>query len=787
VDGVPVEAASPYTFTNVTSDHTISASFVLNASLDQDGDGVLDSTDNCPTVYNPGQRDTDGDLIGDACDNCPKVANGPLQASTPGVGNQTDSDGDGLGDACDGTSSMTLDSPAPARPGEPLLVTVTLYNGTGFDIETIRPDCFNTIFTVIDPNDNTLSPKDRVRSAYGLPEDMITIVAGGSVSVSCDLSEIFGNLVVGPSSAGATYANYIQDPDIVNGGCTSPLCYPLWMGSISSTPVDFNIIPSTGFYIITPSAGPNGSINPSIHQVVASGESMTFTITPAANYVVQEVVADGVSVGALTSYTFTNVTSDHTISASFVLNASLDQDGDGVLDTVDNCPSVHNPNQQDTDSDGKGDVCDNCPKDANSDQTDTDNDGLGNACDGTSSVTLDPPPPARSGEPLWVTATLSNGTEAPIQTIRPDCFNTIFTVIDPNGNTLSPRDRVRSAYGLPEDMITILAGGSVSVSCDLSEIFGNLVPGNSSAGATYTNYIQDPDLGQPNCNTLGGIECYDLWMGSISSPPAPLIITEATGTLIIQADKHIVGQGTYPGNNKEPIAGLPVRIYDKSPASCAAGYGISWHYYPQIWKDSLTDPGCNPIAEGNTDGMGQITFALPPGNYLATGKYVDSTETLYIGVSVGEITPGTVVKKYLQVIQNTNNKKVPAKYRKIVGSELLIIEPEYVEWSGTQEQYPFVFESIGDWTVSVSVAPPEGFVADHGALLTDVNTEIKSVQFTITDVGSEWVSTGVDYEIKHKGKTERIRSKIGIKLTKELAKKKGLSEYGEEEPKKINK
>jgi hypothetical protein len=35
---------------------------------DQDGDGVPDSQDNCPTVANPDQRDTDGDKIGDACD-----------------------------------------------------------------------------------------------------------------------------------------------------------------------------------------------------------------------------------------------------------------------------------------------------------------------------------------------------------------------------------------------------------------------------------------------------------------------------------------------------------------------------------------------------------------------------------------------------------------------------------------------------------------------------------------------------------------------------------------------
>ena len=36
----------------------------------------------------------------------------------------------------------------------------------------------------------------------------------------------------------------------------------------------------------------------------------------------------------------------------------LDSDGDGILDSVDNCPQVPNADQKDNERDGLGDVCD---------------------------------------------------------------------------------------------------------------------------------------------------------------------------------------------------------------------------------------------------------------------------------------------------------------------------------------------------------------------------------------------------------------------------------------------
>ncbi|MGA2263850.1 MAG: choice-of-anchor tandem repeat NxxGxxAF-containing protein, partial [Acidobacteriota bacterium] len=73
-------------------------------------------------------------------------------------------------------------------------------------------------------------------------------------------------------------------------------------------------------YTITASAGANGSISPAGAVTVNYGGSQTFTITPAANYHVADVLADGASVGAVTTYTFNSVAAGHTIAASFAIN-----------------------------------------------------------------------------------------------------------------------------------------------------------------------------------------------------------------------------------------------------------------------------------------------------------------------------------------------------------------------------------------------------------------------------------------------------------------------------------
>ena len=72
---------------------------------------------------------------------------------------------------------------------------------------------------------------------------------------------------------------------------------------------------------ITATAGSHGSITPSGAVKVDYGFDQAFAITPDSNYLILDVLVDVVSnPGAVASgsYTFTNVTANHTISATFV-------------------------------------------------------------------------------------------------------------------------------------------------------------------------------------------------------------------------------------------------------------------------------------------------------------------------------------------------------------------------------------------------------------------------------------------------------------------------------------
>ena len=63
----------------------------------------------------------------------------------------------------------------------------------------------------------------------------------------------------------------------------------------------------------------SGVTNPGNNIVRKHGETVSYTFTPSAGYEIEKVIVDGEDKGVITGYTFENITSNHTINITFVI------------------------------------------------------------------------------------------------------------------------------------------------------------------------------------------------------------------------------------------------------------------------------------------------------------------------------------------------------------------------------------------------------------------------------------------------------------------------------------
>ncbi|MEO8682235.1 MAG: Ig-like domain repeat protein, partial [Vicinamibacterales bacterium] len=352
-----------------------------------------------------------------------------------------------------------------------------------------------------------------------------------------------------------------------------------------------------------------------------------------------------------------------------------------------------------------------------------------------------------------------------------------------------------------------LAGGVVTFK-DGAATLGTAALGASNVATLTTSTLA---VGTHSITAvLAGSSSY---LGSTSSAISQVISPSAN--LSVQFIVHALQDETnHPRVREVAVAGAEVRVYRKRDV-CPSGVivsgqtkmwgkifdGLDGYNSPDFNNHVDTDPGCQPLkvgtyaAVGITDANGKVNIIVPPASqhpdtdYVVIGRTLDfdaqrttpGIDPLYSEKTLEVVKAGTAKQVLLHQIRLFNGKQVPGRDLEELGTYLAVIEPEYMDWTADQELYPFVFISDGDWGVTTSVTPPDGFVPDYPELATSVNDAITNpvtsidgfaaeypvlaptdegttaVQFTLTDVGSDWTSTKVTYTITHKGET-RIRT-----------------------------
>ncbi|MCX6875819.1 MAG: hypothetical protein NTW21_18720 [Verrucomicrobia bacterium] len=150
------------------------------------------------------------------------------------------------------------------------------------------------------------------------PANKITSSAGTGGSISP-----LGDIYMAPGASQTftiTPDRYYQVTSVLANGAevvAGPGTQTYTMVNVADTDMIVASFEALTTHTITASAGTGGSISPAGTVVVVEGADQTFTIAASYGYSLAEVVVDTVSQGPMASYTFPNVTTHHTISASF--------------------------------------------------------------------------------------------------------------------------------------------------------------------------------------------------------------------------------------------------------------------------------------------------------------------------------------------------------------------------------------------------------------------------------------------------------------------------------------
>jgi len=262
-------------------------------------------------------------------------------------------------------------------------------------------------------------------------------------------------------------------------------------------------------------------------------------------------------------------------------------------------------------------------------------------------------------------------------------------------------------------------------------------------------------------------------------------VISPSATLKVAFKVHAMQDGTSkPKVTTIAVPNANVRVFATSNA-CTGGIfsTINAKKWGLIF-DGADGPGgvdgCAPVSVGSyqatgvTDVNGNATIIVPPLNLSLSNQYLviaratnfdyvktaASPDPVYSQYPVLKVAAGQMANVPLAMIATFNGKIVPGAQAEFFGSYLDIVQPEYMDWTAEQEQYPFVMVAQGGWDVSTNIAPPSGFQTDATSIAATVADQTSAVQFTLTDVGSDWTETAVTHVINHLGTTRVQTSSV---------------------------
>ena len=330
VDGVSLGQVSGYTFSNVQADHTISVRFTAISQGREVIPGSTVSTNALESGSSINVTHTTG--IGD---------DRLLLVGVSWNSDQTDVPISSVTFTPDGSSSIALDPvivqkhnsnnryaaiysllDPPENVSGVVAVTFTASVGNGIVAGAVnfsavnQVDPFGTAAGASSPSNNQ-TPTVTLNGLAGDELVFDTVFQGGNPPSA--LTPGAGQTQLGDwnlyqlNARGAASTEQALSDSVTMSW--SAVDSSMWV--IAAVPIN----PAEGTppvqYTITASAGENGGINPSGSVLVNEGADQAFQISPNAGYQIADVLVDGVSVGAVSVYTFTEVQSDHTISVTF--------------------------------------------------------------------------------------------------------------------------------------------------------------------------------------------------------------------------------------------------------------------------------------------------------------------------------------------------------------------------------------------------------------------------------------------------------------------------------------